>query len=250
MTETYLYIYRNDELGQVYIGIGASVARVWGSHNSEATELLKHSETKVFVTAEPFPDRQSAERAESAAICAAAASRIKVISEHKDLSKLTNIAKVASSKHLTTAVYQREGTIRFDDLRRAAIVVLRIDSINDGPDLSRRPGLHGGRTARATNERAVKWWGLGAAQRRRERLRLPDGTLPRDIDTLVAVQTQTRTILGAWALSDQQWRRDEHKWTFLTTDEIEEMRGQTLDWGSNHPGQGLTWSKDIRLQWR
>lgn len=250
MTKTYLYIYRNDELGQVYIGIGASVARVWGSHNPAATELLKHPDTKVFVTTEPFSDSISAERAESAAICAAAASKVKVISERGDLIQLTNIAKVASSKHLSRAVYQREGVVHYSDMARAAIVVLHVDSIDDGPELKRRPGLHGGRELEQIRDRAIKWWGLRSAQLRRERLRESDGTLPRDVDKLVAVQKGTGTILGAWTLADEQWRPHGKSWEFVTEKSIDDLRGQTFDWGTARPGQGLTWTRDIRAQWK
>ncbi|AJW78710.1 hypothetical protein [Clavibacter michiganensis] len=250
MTSTYLYIYRNDDRKTVYIGIGSSPGRVWGHHNSAADALRDESGTKVFITSEPFPDGASAERAESAAICAAAAAGVKVIVDDEraeDLTNVTNIAKVGSSKYLTPAVFAREGSVRYDQLTRTAIVILHHDDIDDVGDGTRRPALHGGRGAEIFHERATRWWGLGAANARRAKKRVGDAGLPRDVDRLLAVQKSTSIILGAWTLSDEQWRRDSDSWMFVTEQPIEEWRGQRLDWrGAVHAGGALIWSPDIR----
>jgi predicted GIY-YIG superfamily endonuclease len=254
MTGTYLYIYRNDRSKRVYVGIGNSPGRVWEHHNDKAAALLSESDTKVFITTEPFPDRASAERAESAAICAAAAAGVEVIVEEeraKDLMNVANIAKVGSSKHLTPAVFEREGTVRYDSLERTAIVTLHHDDIDDVGDGIRRPALHGGRDPEIFHQRATRWWGLGAADARRFRKRTDDGVLPRDVDRLVAVQKSTSTILGAWTLADEQWRRDANSWMFVTDEPIDDWRGQRLDWcGASHSGGAMIWSADIREELR
>ncbi|MBM7410535.1 putative GIY-YIG superfamily endonuclease [Clavibacter michiganensis] len=254
MTGTYLYIYRNDELKKVYVGIGNSPGRVWEHHNDAAAALLAESATKVFITTEPFKDRASAERAESAAICAAAAVGVGVIVDEKraeDLLNVTNIAKVGSSKHLTPAVYEREGSVRYDALERTAIVTLHHDDIDDVGDGVRRPALHGGRDAEIFHQRATRWWGLGAANARRDKKRTAGGLVPRDVDRLVAVQKSTSTILGAWTLTEEQWRRDANSWMFVTDQPIDDWRGQRLDWcGASHSGGALVWSADIRAELR
>lgn len=252
MSETYLYIYRNDQLHQVYIGIGSSPSRVWGRHNPAAEALLKHPETTVFITTEPFPDRASAERAESAAICAAAATGVGIIvddSRGEELASLTNIAKVGKSKHLSLAVYQRDGVIRYDDLKRTAIVILHMDGIDDVGDGHLRPSLHGGRDPETFHQRATRWWGLGAANKRRLARHTDGEALPRDVDRLVALQKGTYTILGAWNLADEQWRPDNDSWMFVTSDAIEDWLGKHFDWcGAVHSGGSLLWSPDIRAQ--
>lgn len=251
MAATLLYIYRNDDLHQVYIGIGESAQRVWGGHNPRATNLLNHPATKVFVTTEMFPDRASAERAESAAICAAAAAGVTVLSDRDDLGALTNIAKVGSSRHLSRAVFQRDGVVRYSDLNRTAIVTLHLDSIGDMADGSSRPTIHGGRSDEDIRQRATRWWGLGRASRRRERAG-ESGTLPRDVDVLIAVQKGVGTILGAWDLTDRQWHRDPERngWVFDTEEETtpatSQLKGQQFDWAGAHPSNTVTWSSDIR----
>lgn len=244
--KTYLYIYRNDVLNRVYVGIGSSPARAWQPHNPAVDTLRAHSDTEVFITDAPFPDRPSAEMAESAAICAAAAAGTEVLSDRDDLSALTNIAKVSSSKHLRVAVYRRDGVVRFDDLERTALVTLSFDAIGRGS--TRRPVLHGGRSAQVFHKRATRFWGLSAADQRRRRKQLPDGTLPRDVERLIAVQKSTHTILGAWTLDDRQWRQTSGGWVFITRDELPELRGQQLDWCGAQPGNLLTWSPDIRAE--
>lgn len=246
MTETFLYLYRNDELRQVYVGIGTSPGRIWGGHNPAATALLEHNSTTVFITGEPFPDRKSAERAESAAICAAAAAGVEVLSDRDDLESLTNIAKVGSSTHLRRAVFRQEGTVRYDELERAAIVTLHPNSIDDVGDGARRPALHGGRSEEVFHYRATRWWGLGQADKRRSRKKSVDGELPRDVDRLIAIQKGTHTVLGAWTLTEEQWRRDGCSWMFLTDEAIPEWRGQQFDWCGAHPSNAVTWSPDIR----
>jgi hypothetical protein len=250
MPVSFLYLYRNDELHKVYVGIGDSPSRVWEAHNAEATELLAHPATKVFITSDPFPDRVSAERAESAAICAAAAAGVAVIFDDdraKTLERLTNIAKVATSKHLTRAVYQTDGVLKYDDLSKAAIVTLHLGEIDDVGDGTSRPALHGGRDSEVFHQRATRWWGLGAAEQRRRRSGGDNDELPRDVERLVAVQKGTYTVLGAWTLTAEQWRRDSSSWMFVTEAPIEEWRGQQFDWcGASHSGGAMIWSKDIR----
>lgn len=252
MTGTYLYIYRNDDLKKVYVGIGNSPGRVWEHHNDAAAALLSESGTKVFITTEPFLDRASAERAESAAICAAAATGVDVIIDEKrakDLVNVTNIAKVGSSKYLTPAVFAREGTVRYDSLERTAIVTLHHDDIDDVGDGIRRPALHGGRDAEIFHQRATRWWGLKAANARRSSKSTHDGVLPRDVDRLIAVQKSTSRILGAWTLADEQWREDGNSWMFVTDQPMDDWRGQRLDWcGASHSGGALIWSADIRAE--
>lgn len=254
MTATYLYLYRNDKLRKVYVGIGSSPGRAWEDHPEAAKALLDHPDTKVFITSEPFPDRLSAERAESAAICAAAAADVDVIvggARSRDLASLTNIAKVGSSRHLARAVFRREGTVRYDQLRRAAIVTLHMNSIDDLGDGTRRPALHAGREVEIFHQRATRWWGLAAAdtRRRREMKRTGGDTLPRDVERLVALQKGTYTILGAWNLADEQWRRESGSWMFVTESPINEWRGQQFDWcGVRHSGGALVWSSDIRSE--
>lgn len=247
---TFLYLYRNDEIHKVYVGIGDSPSRVWEAHNPEAMELLSHPATKVFITSAPFPDRASAERAESAAICAAAAAEVDVIFDErraKALSNLTNIAKVSASKHLTRAVFQSNGVLKYDDLDRTVIVTLHMGEIDDVGDGTSRPALHGGRGAEVFHQRATRWWGLGAADQRRRRAGRLHGELPRDVERLVAVQKGTYRVLGAWTLTDEQWRRDGASWMFVTDAPIAEWRGQQFDWsGASHSGGAMIWSRDIR----
>lgn len=107
---------------------------------------------------------------------------MKVLSEREDVHQVTNSAKVVSSEYLIRAVYQREAVVRYDKVQRAAIVLLHVDSIDHRLELERRPGLHGGRELKQVRDRAIEWWGLLAAQSRRERLIEPDGTLPGDVD--------------------------------------------------------------------
>lgn len=243
----YLYIYRNDVLNSVYVGIGSSPARAWQSHNPEAEALLNHPETEVFITDEPFADPLSAEMAESAAICAAAATGTRVLSDRSDVGALTNIAKVGSSKYLRVALFRRDGVVRYDDLERTALVILTFDAIGEGD--SRRPALHGGRAAEVFHKRATEVWGLGEANKRRLRKTLQDGSLPRDVDRLIAVQKATGTILGAWTLDDLQWQQvSSNGWKFVTKDALPELRGQQLDWCGAQPGNLLTWSPDIRSE--
>lgn len=252
MPETFLYLYRNDVLHQVYVGIGASPTRVWGTHNDAATNLLRHPATKVFITSEPFPDRLSAERAESAAICAAAAAGARVMFEDERsvaLGELTNIAKVGYSKHLSRAVFRRDGVVRYDDLSRTAIVTLHLNEIDDVGDGTRRPALHGVRAAEVFHQRATRWWGLGAADARRRKAAGVDGALPRDVERLVAVQKGEYTVLGAWNLSDEQWRRDGASWMFVTDTALTDWIGRRFDWGrATHSGGAMNWSADIRAR--
>lgn len=254
MSETWLYIYRNDELRQVYVGIGSSAARIWDkARNDDALQLLEHPATGVFVTSERFPDRQSAERAESAAIFAAAAAGAKVFGDREDLKSLTNIAKVQSSKHIVPDVFRRSGEVSYLGLTKTAIVTISLDSIDDDdPDGDRRPALHAGRSQEDFRLRSTRYHPLGAADARRRENRLPDGTLPRDVTRLIARQVQTGVILGAWDLHDDQWKKDStgSKWIFITLKEASaetgEMRGKLLDMNGEPAGRNLYWSKDIR----
>lgn len=78
---------------------------------------------------------------------------------------------------------------------------------------------------------------------------IPDGSLPRDVEQLVAVQKGTYTVLGAWTLADEQWRKDNGSWMFVSQDPIEEWRGKQFDWcGASHSGGSLVWSADIRAE--
>ncbi len=250
--KTYLYLYRNDDLRSVYVGIGSSPSRIWGGHNAHATELLAHPATKVFITSEPFPDRASAERAESAAICAAAATGAEVLFDDRrrsSLARLTNIAKVGRSKHLSRAVLRREGVVRYGELERTVIVTLHMSEIDDVGDDTRRPALHGGRSDEIFHQRATRWWGLGAADDRRRKAATAEGERPRDVERLIAIQKGTYTILGAWNLADEQWRRDGGSWMFVTEAPIHEWRGLQFDWdGASHSGGSMIWSQDIRAR--
>lgn len=254
MSETWLYIYRNDELGQVYVGIGSSSARIWDkARNDDALQLLEHPATKVFVTSEPFHDRQSAERAESAAIFAAVAAGAAVSVDGKDLRSLVNISKLQSSKHIVPAVFRRPGKVSYLDLTKTAIVTISLDSIDDDdPDGDRRPALHGDKPLEEFHRRSTRYHPLGAADARRRENPLPDGTLPRDVTRLIARQVQTGVILGAWDLHEDQWKKDStgSKWIFITlkeaSAETEEMRGKLLDMNGEPAGRNLYWSKDIR----
>lgn len=163
------------------------------------------------------------------------------------LGALTNVAKVASSKHLTRAVFQRDGVLKYDDLSRTVIVTLHMGEIDDVGDGISRPALHGGRDSEIFHQRATRWWGLGAADQRRRRAGRPEAELPRDVERLVAVQKGTYRVLGAWTLADEQWRRNGASWMFITEAPIEEWRGQQFDWcGASHSGGAMIWSRDIR----
>jgi hypothetical protein len=182
------------------------------------------------------------------AICAAAAAGVDVLSDSDDRSALTNIAKVSSSKHLSPAVFRRDGAIRYDDLDRTALVILSLDEIGEGT--SYRPTLHSGRDEGVFHMRATRWWPLKSADTRRHRKRAPDGSLPRDVERLIAVQKGVGTILGAWRLADEQWRQDDEGWVFLTNGAITDLRGQQFEWCGVYQGTKLTWSSDIRAEIR
>jgi hypothetical protein len=246
---TYLYIYRNDGLRLVYVGIGENLSRIWESHNAHAEALLAAPGTHVFVTEEPFPTREAAETAESAAICAAAAAGVDVLSSRDDAPALTNIAKVAESKYLARAVHKTDGVVDFTSFTKTAFVVVSVDQLPGDP----RPTLHGGRSVDVFAERARKYWPLGAAEARRRAAQLSaDGqaspTLVRTVEQLVMVQKSTGTILGAWALAPEQWRRcgSENEWEFLLDAPIAAMRGKRLNWNGYGVGTLITWSVDLK----
>lgn len=254
MRETLLYIYKNDVLKQVYVGIGGSPERIWGRHNEDAERLRDHPNTEFYVTKEPFPDQPSAERAESAAIFAASAAGLTVLSESGDLDQTTNRAKVHGSKHMVPVLFQREGTVRYDELRKTVLVVLKLSSIGEHHEGTFRPTLNASRSDAEFHYRATRWWGLAAAQKRRMRLPLdPEGSIPRDVNRLIAVQKGGGLVLGAWDLSDQQWYYDDltrKGWIFDTADsaspDTADMRGKVFDWCGAGCGTQVTWSSDIR----
>lgn len=193
---------------------------------------------------------RTAARRASAAICAAAAAGAEVLfDKHRAgaLAPVTNIAKVGGSKHLSPAVFRRDGVVRYSALERTVIVTLHMSEIDDVGDDTRRPALHDGRSDEVFHQRATRWWGLGAADHRRRTAATSNGELPRDVERLIAIQKGTYTILGAWNLADEQWRRDGGSWMFVTETPIGEWRGLQLDWEeATHSGGSMIWSQDIR----
>jgi len=249
MAETYLYIYRNDRLGQVYVGIGENLSRIWEPHNRQAEALREEADTHVFVTDKPFPTRAAAETAESAAICAAAAAGATVLSDLADAPALTNIAKVKDSRYLAQAVHTADGSVDFTSFEKTAFVIASVDQLPG--DL--RPTLHGGRSADVFAQRASKYWPLGAAEKRRRAAQLaagqPGETSPvRTVEQLVMVQKGTGTILGAWTLTAEQWRPTggANEWEFLLDEPIGDLRGKHLDWNGYRVGTLVTWSTDLK----
>lgn len=233
---SYLYIYANPVRRQVYVGIGLRTSRIFESHNSAAEELLEDPETELLQTPVPFGSREDARQAEAAAIYVAHLMGAQVLSDlDGDAGEpVTNRAGVLSTGHLVPSVMRRDGTVTFEELRRTAVVVLSMDSIDE------RGTLHAGRRAATFAERAEKWWGLGAA--------IDRGARPR---RLLAVMRGSAVVLGQWHLcEDRPMERSEQGGVFLLADpeedDAEGLKGRTLLWQGNGPGGSLKWSLDLR----
>ncbi len=233
---TYLYLYESrEEGGGLYIGIGDEMTRAWGPHNEDAEALLARRGAELLQTPEPFSTRADALKAEAIAIHVAALAGVRVVlSDHVDTGELiaqaTNRAGMKSTSHLVSAVMRKAGTVKYDDVTRTAVVVLKPGGIDE------RGSLHGGRDVATFAARAEKHWPLTTAHRL--------GYCPR---RLLAVMKTSRIILGDWDLDQESPVTDE---MFVLADPDDDdprgVKGMWFDWGSTRVGNQVTWSEDIR----
>jgi hypothetical protein len=94
--------------------------------------------------------------------------------------RVTNRAGTESTTVLGPAVKRREGTVRFGDLTRTAIVTIRAGEMDD------RSGPYGGSEGAVFSERARKWWTVAADKQSK-------------IERLIAILRGSHgVILGDW----------------------------------------------------
>lgn len=150
----WLYIYENRTLNSVYIGIGDSMERVFGSHNQKATNLRDDPGTLILQTATPFTFREDARKAEAIAIHVAAFAGLSVsVQDGNDqVLSATNISGMKSSRELEPAIFAREGTVALEDFEGTVFVPL--SSRDDTGELS----AYGGHSGAAFAPRAQRWW--------------------------------------------------------------------------------------------
>ncbi|MEL4356706.1 MULTISPECIES: hypothetical protein [unclassified Luteococcus] len=162
---TWLYLYENKAARELYVGIGARMDRVWQQHNDDAERLRQDPSTLILQTTEAFSTERDAKLAESIAIHVAMLAGIQVTHVDPDLEfkedrvLVTNRAETEQSSLLGPAVFRREGSIRFDDLRNTSIVTITADQIDE------RPSPYGGHSGATFSERACKFWGVDEEKR-------------------------------------------------------------------------------------
>lgn len=214
----HLYLYQrvDAESGHpyLYIGIG-DYTRPYGGHNADAEALRDHPATEVLVTPEPFSSREDARRAEALMIHLASLTGATLISDEETSPHLTNRAGVKSTGHLVPALYRRDGTVDFHDLRECAIVPITPQSIDT------RPTMHAGRTVSEFEKRAIGYWNLGTARRNRYPLRRL---------LAVSVNVGMNVILGDWDLADDPIADDGRSFRLKNPgcDDPRSVKGMTL----------------------
>ena len=200
-TETWLYIYEgaprsDEERRPIYIGIGASMGRVFEQHNPAAEGRRDAEGALSRRTVEPFSSRKDALRAEAIAIHVASLMGLDPIYDAEDEDELfneddkmvTNIAGTKTSKHLGPAIFTRDGEVAQDEMKATIIVPITPDSLEG------RASAFGGNPGEVFIEGAAQDWNVASHKRPK-------------IRRLVAVLTGSRhVILGSWEVDpSREW---------------------------------------------
>lgn len=248
--KTWLYLYENTKDKKIYIGIGKSMGRVFGPHNSQATELRDSSGTLIRQTIEPFSSRKDALRAEAIAIHVASLMGMKPIIDSEQQSELfipeedsatnTNIQGLKSTKFLEPAIYVEDGEVAHEKLSETIIVPI------SPKDIEGQPSAFGGNSGEFFAKRACGYWNVAVQNRSK-------------IRHLIAVLTGSRRIiLGSWYVDpESEWTLiDNHeklKSPYRTRvkipiinpsqDDVDDLKGKTY---LGRLGQGVTYSADIK----
>jgi hypothetical protein len=185
-SNNFLYLGKHKDGALGYVGIGG-VTRPYGGHNKEADEVLRNGE--VWMTSSPFSSRRDAEMAESLLI--------RVLTWAADQEpKLTNIAKVNHSKHVTPALPFKEGLLKYSQVANALFVKVRPGQLKG------RTAPHGESGDLELTLRCNRWWSLGNAVRKNA-----------DIKYLVAVTAGVKPprVIGAWTTNpvSDWWLEDQ-----------------------------------------
>lgn len=172
-SNNYLYIgrYLSGEIG--YVGIGG-VTRPYGQHNPEADEVLQLGD--LWISDVPFSTRRDAEMAESLLIRALTWATEKT-------PRLTNIAKVSGSSHLSPALKYKDGRLSYSEVSNALFVKIRPGALKG------RSAPNGPAGDLDLAMRCNRWWNLGSVRARGD-----------DVQLLVAVTAGTKPprVVGAW----------------------------------------------------
>lgn len=233
MTEAenrYLYIYHDGHDGRIgYIGIGPR-ARAGSGHGAEA-EAVRTSGGRRLVTRVPFATSQDAEMAESVAIYVA----------HQCGAPLVNKDKLDGGSDLVDMLPEKDGTVRFSELRNSIVVTIGPDRLDGEPDKA-LPSAEISMAELA--KRCQEWWKVGGARFKREPVR-----------ELVAVSTQACgavVVLGRWETAPvEQWvKSDENdRWSITLKDagkgDIHGWRGMAFDWEGHRHQNPVSYSSDL-----
>lgn len=148
----------------------------------------------------------------------------------------TNRSGVRQTRVLGPAIYRRSGpdsTFAYEDLRSTAIVRISPDQIDD------RPAPRGGLPGAMFADRARRYWSLGAAHARSDR-----------IERLVAVMTGQPIVLGSWRLTEPFVAPVNGGWEFVLADSEQDddadLKGRLLTFMNRYAFQNLGYSRDLR----
>ena len=236
MKKCWLYIYENERLNSIYIGIADSMSRVYEKHNDAAEHLRDAHGTHILQTLQPFNSREDARKAEAIAIHVAAFAGTAITTEDDDgeVFTVTNLSGVKSTKELGPAIPIRPGTVHWDSLEATAIVPI------GSYVLEGRPSPFGGHTGAFLAERTSKYWNVSIWKRTK-------------IRRLIAATTGSGNhIIGDWDVSaEDEWKPSpgpNNRVAFpLTNPENHDPRkivGMHLE--GHTMNSGITYSADLR----
>lgn len=216
--KTWLYIYENQQQRKLYIGIAKNMGRVFQGHNLEAEKLRDTSGTIILQTLTPFNSRKDALRAEAVAIHIASFLDAEIIVDNDDNvedelfheddvrrsgSCITNISGVQHTKHLTPAIYVREGEVDWSSLSETVIVPIKPEEVQG------KVAAFGGYAGEVFAQRACEFWNVASEKRGK-------------IKRLIAVLRGRKIILGSWEVDQStdpsSWRRFDESELFDPTE--------------------------------
>lgn len=225
----YVYVLYDAQERVRYVGIG-NRQRPYETHNDDYDEARALS-SDVRITSIPFSTRRDAELTEALLI------RVLADAEMHGVA-LTNRSGTVATSDLVPLVAQREGALKYSDLRHSILVKVspkRIDEVRD---------VVSGVTSDAdAAERCRKWWGIASVVGRGD-----------DIRQLVAISTsdvKPRRVLGIWETKPVvEWDVDGMAIELVdaSSGDVGGQRGKTFDWDGYNP-QNIGYSLDVRSGW-